>query len=104
MKEQLILGNAKSAGEILSESHESLKSLYEVSCKEIDYIIEKSKLIEGWFGGRIVGGGFGGCSIHLVENKSEENFIDDITNNYNKKFNIVPQIMKVSFPGGLQSM
>ena len=40
MKEQLILGNAKLAGEILSESHESLKSLYEVSCNEIDYIIE----------------------------------------------------------------
>ena len=102
MKKQLILGNAKLAGEILSESHESLKSLYEVSCNEIDYIIETSKLIEGWYGGRIIGGGFGGCSIHLVENKMEEKFIDYISNNYSRKFNIIPQIMKVAFPGGLQ--
>ena len=61
IKDQLQKGGAEKVGAILIESHESLKSLYEVSCAEIDYIIEISKDFDGWHGGRIMGGGFGGC-------------------------------------------
>ena len=66
MKDQLEQGVADRIGAILKESHESLRSLYQVSCEEIDYIIQVSGSFEGWYGGRIIGGGFGGCSLHLI--------------------------------------
>ena len=102
MKDQLQQGTAQKVGKILKESHKSLKSLYEVSCEEIDYIIKLSMDFDGWYGGRIIGGGFGGCSIHLVVDEGVKNFNDYITTNYTKRFGIIPEIINVTFPGGLQ--
>jgi len=102
MKNLLQKGEAEKAGAILKESHKSLKSLYEVSCGEIDYIIEMSENVNGWHGGRIIGGGFGGCCIHLVADGAVEDFTCHITESYRKKFHIIPEIMKVAFPGGFQ--
>ena len=102
MKDQLQKGAAEKVGAILKESHKSLKSLYEVSCQEIDYMIEMSENVNGWHGGRIIGGGFGGCCIHLVEDGDVEDFTCHITENYRKKFNIIPEIMNVTFPEGFQ--
>jgi len=102
MKNLLQKGEAEKAGAILKESHKSLQSLYEVSCEEIDYMIETSEGVDGWHGGRIIGGGFGGCCIHLVADGAVEDFTCYITESYRKKFHIIPEIMKVAFPGGLQ--
>jgi len=102
MKDQLQKGAAEKVGAILKESHKSLKSLYEVSCQEIDYMIEMSENVNGCHGGRIIGGGFGGCCIHLVEDGAVEDFTCHITKSYRKKFNIIPEIMNVTFPDGLQ--
>ena len=102
MKDQLQQCAPQKVGTILKESHKSLKSLYEVSCEEIDYIIKLSEDFDGWYGGRIIGGGFGGCSIHLVVDERVENFNDYITTNYIKRFDIIPEIINVTFPGGLQ--
>ena len=102
MKDQLVQGAADRVGALLRESHESLKSLYEVSCEEIDYIIELSENFDGWYGGRILGGGFGGCSIHLVADHVVEDYHSYITSNYTKKYNLIPDILKITFPGGLQ--
>ena len=100
MKDQLKGGTAEKVGAILREAHKSLRYLYEVSCEEIDYMIEMSEGMDGWFGGRIMGGGFGGCSIHLLENKAVEDFTHHIIENYRKKFQIIPEVMNVTFPGG----
>ena len=102
MTDLLERGMADKIGTILKESHKSLKSLYEVSCEEIDYIIKLSEDFDGWYGGRIIGGGFGGCSIHLIADEGVENFNDYITTNYTKRFNIIPEIMQIAFPGGFQ--
>ena len=102
MKDQLQQDAPKKVGTILKESHKSLKSLYDVSCKEIDYIVELSISFDGWYGGRIIGGGFGGCSIHLVANPMIEEFHSYINYNYTKKYDIIPDIWKVTFSGGLQ--
>ncbi len=102
MKDQLQKGAVEKVGAILKESHKSLKSLYEVSCQEIDYMIEMSENVNGWHGGRIIGGGFGGCCIHLVEDGAVEDFTCHITESYRKKFNIMPEIINVTFPEGLQ--
>ena len=102
MKDQLQKNAAEKVGTILKESHKSLKSLYEVSCEEIDYMIEMSENVNGWYGGRIIGGGFGGCCIHLVADGAVEDFTHHITESYREKFHIIPEIMKVAFPGGFQ--
>ena len=102
MIDQLQEGTVEMVGTILKESHKSLKSLYDASCKEIDYIVELSISFDGWYGGRIIGGGFGGCSIHLVIDHEVENYYNYITSNYIKKYDIIPEIFKVTFPGGTQ--
>ena len=99
MKKQLQKGASQKIGTILKESHESLKSLYEVSCNEIDYIIEISENIDSWYGGRIMGGGFGGCSIHLLANKGVKKFKNYITTRYREKYNIIPEFIEVKFTG-----
>ena len=104
MKDLLKKGAAEKVGIILKESHKSLESLYEVSCKEINSIIEMSEEVDGWYGGRIMGGGFGGCSIHLVAYERVNEFTDHIMESYKGKFHIVPEIMKVTFPGGLEQL
>ena len=101
MKDQLDKSEVNNIGIILQESHESLKSLYEVSCKEIDNIIKLSESFDGWYGGRIMGGGFGGCSIHLLANHVVEEYQGYIMASYMKKYDIIPDILKVTFPGGL---
>ncbi len=103
MKDQLVRGAADRVGALLKESHESLRSLYEVSCEQIDYIIELSENFDGWYGGRILGGGFGGCSIHLVADYAVEDYCSHMTVNYIKRYDIIPELLNVSFSGGLQS-
>ena len=77
-------------GKILFESHQSLSFDYEVSCKEIDYLLSSSSQIDGWRGGRIVGGGFGGCTINLVDNRIIEKY------SINKQIIAVPDRDKAS--------
>jgi galactokinase len=88
MKDCIINNNVIDAGKILIESHDSLKQDYEVSCKEIDYLIDISIEYPDWYGGRIMGGGFGGCTINLVRNGSVDKYIDLISRNYRKKFGL----------------
>ena len=103
MKEYLIRGNAIKIGRILEESHESLKIKYQASCEEVDFIIDKSKQIDGWLGGRIMGGGFGGCSIHIIESLKQTTYINTIKREYKKKYGIILEVIKISFPGGLKN-
>ena len=74
MEIQLEKGDNKQIGKILQKSHESLKIMYEVSCEEIDYIVKCSESFVGWYGGRIIGGGFGGCSLHLIADNMIEKY------------------------------
>ena len=101
MKIQLEKGDNKKIGKILQESHKSLKIRYEVSCEEIDYIIKYSESFVGWYGGRIIGGGFGGCSLHLIADNAVEKYGNYISNSFEKKYGIKPDIIKVQFPGGV---
>ena len=85
-------GNFKLAGSILNASHISLKELYEVSCEELDYLAEKSLLIDGCVGSRMMGGGFGGCTISLVKENELDKFCQKISVLYQLAFNIKPEI------------
>ena len=97
LKKYLLQGAVEKVGEVLKESHRSLSYLYEVSCSEIDYIIELSEHIEGWYGGRIMGGGFGGCSIHLLNNKSLIKFTNHVTKEFKSMYRINPEFININF-------
>ena len=101
MKKEISNGNKYNVGQLLLESHFSLSKRYEVSCKEIDTIISMSKKHPGFYGGRIMGGGFGGCTINLVENNLKKDFISYIKNEFYKKFEYNIKVEEVFFSEGL---
>ncbi len=63
-------GNVEGVGPILWQGHEGLRDEYEVSCAELDTLVEIAREVPGVLGARMLGGGFGGCTINLVRNKS----------------------------------
>lgn len=75
-------------GELMNASHESLKTLYEVSCEELDVLVEAAQAIDGVLGSRMTGAGFGGCTISLVADGSVEYFIEEVGSVYKKKTGI----------------
>ncbi|MCK4695755.1 MAG: galactokinase, partial [Candidatus Cloacimonetes bacterium] len=89
--EVLKKGNAKAFGELMYQSHQSLKELYKVSTKELDLLVEIGKYETGVPGARLTGAGFGGCVIFLVKNYSVEHLKEKILDVYQKKTGLVPQ-------------
>lgn len=85
-------GDFLSAGKMMNESHFGLSKEYEVSCVELDFLSETAQKIKGVFGSRMMGAGFGGCTINLVEDKFADSFCSTITNKYYKVFNVKPEI------------
>ena len=74
--------NAKLMGELMYQTHEGLSKNYEVSCDELDFLVEVTKSMDFVYGSRMMGGGFGGCTINLVEQQN----IDDFKTNTKHKF------------------
>src|SRR6266576_1003268 len=72
----------KTFGKLMYESHQSLRDDYEVSCKELDVMVDLAKPIKGVFGARMTGGGFGGCTINLVSVEEVDEFTQTIENGY----------------------
>lgn len=79
-------GDIELFGRLMRESHISLRDDYEVSCKEIDFLVEKALNIEGVFGSRITGGGFGGCTVSIVRKDCEDIFIKTLEAQYGERF------------------
>jgi len=75
-------------GKHIYETHEGLKNLYEVSCPELDFLVEFSKDYKEVLGARMMGGGFGGCTINIIHEHKIEQFIEDISKAYFNNFNI----------------
>jgi galactokinase len=85
-------GDLKQMGELMRESHRSLRDLYEVSCRELDIMFESAEGLPGYYGGRMTGGGFGGCTVNLVASKNANDFRDSIASRYQKQTRITPEI------------
>jgi galactokinase len=79
-------------GRLMLKSHESLRDDYEVSCRELDTLVEIATSIEGVRGARMTGGGFGGCTVNLVERHALEKFQERVTGEYNKATSLIPTI------------
>ncbi|MFI3171331.1 MAG: galactokinase [Eubacteriales bacterium] len=74
-------------GKLMNASHVSLRDDYEVSCEEIDYLVDLAWEIDGVIGSRITGGGFGGCTVSIVKDEVVDTFIENIGDKYEAKFN-----------------
>ena len=101
MKKAMEKGDLHLIGDILSQSHNSLSDDYQVSCSEIDSIIEISKKQDGFYGGRIMGGGFGGCCIGLIQDSQKDVFIEKLVSEFYKQFSYDLRIEYVNFCDGL---
>ena len=71
-------GKLKEFGKLMYYSHNGLKSEYEVSCKELDFLVEHTKQYDKILGSRMMGGGFGGCTLSLIKDSLIEEFIKEI--------------------------
>jgi galactokinase len=88
----------KEMGQLMLKSHESLRDDYEVSCRELDVLVDVARSIDGVYGARMTGGGFGGCTVNLVRASALEKFQERVTAEYNKATGKIPPIY-ISEPG-----
>ncbi|HEX8985372.1 MAG TPA: galactokinase [Bryobacteraceae bacterium] len=82
----------KRMGELFVASHRSLQHDYEVSCEELDFLVDTAISLEGVYGSRMTGGGFGGCTVSLVAPEAASSFQQKIAAAYQQKFRIKPTI------------
>ncbi len=78
-------GDIAAFGGLMNQSHISLRDDYEVSCEEIDLLVDLAWKIPGVIGSRITGGGFGGCTVSIVKNDAVDTFIESIGKTYKEK-------------------
>ncbi|GIO33994.1 MULTISPECIES: galactokinase [Paenibacillus] len=83
--EALKNNDLKRFGELMNASHDSLRDLYEVSCEELDVMVEEARRIPGTLGARMTGAGFGGCTVSLVHEDSVETFVRQVGQAYEQR-------------------
>lgn len=83
--EALKANDVETFGKLMNASHVSLRDDYEVSCEEIDILVDLAWKTEGVIGSRITGGGFGGCTVSIVKNEAVDGFIANIGAKYREK-------------------
>ncbi len=92
-------GDYETVGKKMYETHDGLSKEYEVSCEELDYLNDIAREC-GVTGSRIMGGGFGGCTINLVKDELYDDFIKTAKAKYTAKFNVEPKVIDVVIGDG----
>ncbi|MCW3093051.1 MAG: galactokinase [Ferruginibacter sp.] len=87
-------------GKLMYATHEGLSELYRVSCDELDFLVEQAKKYPAVIGSRLMGGGFGGCTINIVKEEGIDHFIEATTTEYQQRFNIIPEAYLVETADG----
>jgi len=98
-QEALKRSDYRKFGELMFASHEGLSKEYNVSCDESDFLVEVARKC-GVLGARMMGGGFGGCTINLLEESVYDGFIQNAISSYKEKFHKSPKIYEVKIGGG----
>ncbi|PTX59703.1 galactokinase [Kordia periserrulae] len=90
--------NIERLGQLLYESHHGLSKQYQVSCDELDFLIDFAKASNVVIGARMMGGGFGGCTLNLIKKTAVSSFIESVSNAYQEQFgyNCTPINIKLS--------
>jgi len=98
--EALDNGNIEVLGKLMFETHEGLSSEYEVSCPELDFLVNLAKEEKSVIGSRLMGGGFGGCTINLIKKGNEEAIKSKFSKLYMEAFGIELKIYDVKIGNG----
>jgi galactokinase len=93
-------GDLARMGRLMVESHVSLRHDYEVSCRELDFLVDTAMGIDGVLGARMTGGGFGGCTVNLLRRGAGDRFRHEILRAYEERFGVTPQIFDCRPSGG----
>lgn len=113
IQEQLRVENAieslnkkdfKTLGRLMTETHRGLSELYEVSCSELDFLVDFSLKNEAVLGARMMGGGFGGCAIVLLEKSKQEAFLESVSTAYFENFSINLNPYRISISDGTKKI
>lgn len=99
----LLQGDYETVGDRMYKTHEGMSKLYEVSCEELDYLNDVAKEC-GVTGSRIMGGGFGGCTVNLVKDELYEPFIATVTEKFFNRYGHKPQIYPVIVSDGARRL
>ncbi|MEP6913300.1 MAG: galactokinase [bacterium] len=97
-------GDLEVFGGLMTESHRSLRDDYEVSCKELDVMVELAQKVRGVYGARMTGGGFGGCTISLMNAENVDEFEQTVAQGYTEATGLVPGIYVCSAAEGAEEV
>jgi galactokinase len=99
MVEALPRGDWSAVAGLLAASHASLRDLYEVSCPELDFLVDTGRHL-GSLGSRMTGGGFGGCTLHFVRTTDAVAFLSELSKRYRKRFDLDARCFVCHAAGG----
>lgn len=89
-------------GKLMYQSHKGLQYEYEVSCPELDFLVEHTRQNDYILGARMMGGGFGGCTLNLIRNDKMDQYVTEVSQAYHEKFGLQLDSIKVSPAAGTQ--
>jgi galactokinase len=90
----------KKVGQLINASHHGLRNKYRVSCRELDLLVDTALTVEGVLGSRMMGGGFGGCTITLLKTSSTDNYIKATQAAFHESFGADPVYYRVNISSG----
>ena len=90
----------ESFGKLMFKTHDGLRNLYNVSCAELDFLVDEAKHYPQIIGARLMGGGFGGCTINIIRKNDVDSITKAITESYKKKFDIDAECYVMSLSDG----
>ncbi len=102
--QRLAAGDLAGFGSLMRESQRSMRDLYEISCREVDVMVEAAEDLPGCYGARMTGGGFGGCTVNLVAADSASAFVAAIAERYQKATGIKPDVYVCSAADGANAL
>lgn len=91
-------------GQLLNASHDSLRDLYDVTGQELDTMVAEARKVEGVYGSRMTGAGFGGCTVSLVKKSAVQDFQDKVGAAYEAKIGLRPEFYIVNIGGGAREV
>jgi galactokinase len=100
--ELLQVNKIKDVGDLMFATHQGLSNLYEVSCKELDLLVSTASKIDAIIGARMMGGGFGGCTINLIKKSEVNQVVEFIENEYYATIGVKLKVYRVSISDGVR--
>jgi galactokinase len=85
-------GDVTGMGKLMVESHRSLQHDYEVSCEELDFLVDAALALDGVYGSRMTGGGFGGCTVTLLRTETAASFRESVARVYERHYGVTPRV------------